>query len=117
MQRWIRLLPLAVPLFLAACVSATGNAPGPAVGENVCGPGEQVACAAGNFCESPPGQCGSDPSASQCIAQPQACTREYRPVCACDGKTYGNDCQRRSAGVSLRHEGACADAGTGGTGP
>jgi Kazal-type serine protease inhibitor domain len=65
-------------------------------------------CSTTEFCEFK-AECKAPGS---CIAKPEICTNDVKPVCGCDDKTYGNDCKRQAAGVSLKAEGECPAAGT-----
>lgn len=73
---------------------------------DTCGGVTGAQCAKGLWCEPLPGLCGG-PVAGTCIEVPVMCTMDYNPVCGCDGKTYSNDCVRKSAKVGLRRAGAC----------
>jgi hypothetical protein len=70
-------------------------------------------CATGEYClYTPAAQCGRADAPGNCTKIPkgQACDAVYDPVCGCDGKTYGNDCEASIAGASIDHTGACGSS-------
>lgn len=74
----------------------------------LCGSRGLAPCGAGESCIHPvEAQCGETDRPGHCMVRPEMCTMDYNPVCGCDGRTYGNACGARAAGVSVRATGEC----------
>ena len=60
-------------------------------------------CAEGEFCAKE----SCDAEMGRCEPRPDGCFEIYRPVCSCDGRTYGNECEAAAAGSNVAYEGEC----------
>ncbi len=76
-----------------------------------CGGTAGTGCDAGLYCELMAGGCSNAIAEGKCAVAPQICNMLYMPVCACGGKTYGNDCERRRARAQKAHNGPCGFGG------
>jgi hypothetical protein len=84
-----------------------------------CGGMAGIKCDDGLWCEQRAGRCGVTDVQGKCVKVPTVCPmadskgkgkskgKISLPVCGCDKKTYGNDCERRVAKVQKDHNGRC----------
>jgi hypothetical protein len=70
----------------------------------VCGDNDD--CDESSFCLKRPGSCEAR---GICQVRPMVCTREYEPVCGCDGETHSNRCEAAGSGVSMDERGECEE--------
>lgn len=79
---------------------------GKSCGGHVMGPA--MVCNAGQYCAwTTENMCGAFDASGACTYKPEVCNKIFKPVCACDGNTYSNECMANAAGYSVSSEGAC----------
>jgi hypothetical protein len=75
----------------------------------VCGGRGTSSCNLGQYCNwKAQDICGAADAPGACTYKPEICNKIFSPVCACDGKTYGNACEAAAHGASVSSQGACA---------
>lgn len=96
-------------IFSPEAASLTTGTLKPAETGGLCGTrGLANICQAQAFCRYDiADNCGATDKPGTCTPIRQICTKEYRPVCGCDGKTYGNGCSAEAKGISIKSLGEC----------
>ena len=101
----LKWLALTAGVLLACAACETAEPPAEA---GLCGGIAGIACEDGSYCHFETGACLTPDAAGECRVIKPMCTREFKPVCGCDGQTYSNACTANAAGVSIASEGSCA---------
>jgi hypothetical protein len=114
---WL-LAPLALGALYAGCEPLSPTPPGAGSGAithpagESCGGLTGEACVKGTYCDYPrQAQCGAADQTGTCQPTPDACDDVYDPVCGCDDRSYGNECEAHAQGVSVAHAGSCKEPG------
>lgn len=73
----------------------------------LCGGPKGLQCPKSQYCKIRAGGCDTPAEYGKCTSFPQVCPLFLKPVCGCDGKTYGNECEMEMAGISKDYDGVC----------
>jgi hypothetical protein len=68
-----------------------------------------VHCDEGLFCNLVRRTCGQGDQGGRCARIPRECPDDPKPVCACSGQTYANECDAQAASESIWRDGDCRD--------
>lgn len=91
---------------MGATIVSQGRCPRP--DDRACGGWSGDTCTSSEYCYFEPASwCDYADASGVCRPRPEVCTREYSPVCGCNGETYSNACVAAAAGTSVATYGAC----------
>jgi hypothetical protein len=74
-----------------------------------CGGSSGAECETDQVCIVPDGSCDED-AEGVCQKAPEKCEDDFKPVCGCDGDTYGNRCLAADAGATVASAGRCENS-------
>jgi hypothetical protein len=74
----------------------------------ICGGFAGFICKGNQWCDFPANAaCGIADQTGVCKTRPDVCTREFMPVCGCNGQTYSNACVAAASGFDVAYVGVC----------